>query len=153
MNIEFRLITWWYWLVTVAFLAAFLAGWSPGIQLAMAVTALHGWHYLRRGQTFGSFAVQVRIAYVLLLAAGLWAPLAFIHWLQLGGTLARLLFAYCPLARIMSLMPWNRSAPLTWPRVWRTITLPPVAGSVLEVLNGANIRPGLSGAAARGETA
>jgi len=40
---------------------------------------------------------------------------------------------YCPLARIMVLMPWNCSKPLTIALAWNTIISPPLAGSILEV--------------------
>ena len=35
-----------------------------------------------------SFPVQVRLAYLTLLLAGAWEPLAILHWIQLVGTTA-----------------------------------------------------------------
>ena len=81
-----------------------------------------------------AFSVQVRIAYLAVLATGLWPPLGFVHWLQLAGTMAQVGFDYCPLARLVSLMPWNRTQPLTFRLVWRTFALPPMSGSVLGTL-------------------
>ena len=61
-----------------------------------------------------AFAMQVRLAYLALLIAGLCGPLKWLHWVQLVGTTARVLIGYCFLARTLSLAPWNRSQPLTW---------------------------------------
>jgi hypothetical protein len=63
----------------------------------------------------------------------MYPPLSFIHWIQLVGTTAVVTVGYCPLARIMVLMPWNRSRPLTVALAWNTIISPPVADSILEV--------------------
>ena len=132
MILEYRTMAWWYWLATVTTLAAGIAaGWVPGVYTAMLLTVLHGHYFIVRGNRLTSFPLQVRIAYLLLLVAGLWAPLAFIHWLQLAGTTVRVLFAYCFLARTLSLMPWNRQGPLDWRRVWRTYATPPTRGVIL----------------------
>jgi hypothetical protein len=136
MILEYRTMAWWYWLATVATLGAGIAaGWVPGVYTAMLLTVLHGHFFVVRGYGLTSFPLQVRIAYLLLLVAGLWPPLAFIHWLQLAGTTARVLFAYCLLARTLSLMPWNRQGPLDWQRVWRTYTTPPTRGSFLQAFD------------------
>ena len=48
-----------------------------------------------------------------MLLAGLWPPLSFLHWIQLIGTTARVTTGYCLLARLLSLLPWNRSEKLS----------------------------------------
>ena len=65
-----------------------------------------------------------------LLLLGLWEPLQFIHLVQLTGTAAMVLFGYCPLARAMSLLPWNRHEPLSAALIWRTIAELPRIGAV-----------------------
>jgi len=59
-------------------------------------------------------------------------PLGFLHWIQLAGTTAMVLVDYCPGARLVSLMPWNRRVPLTLGLVVRTFVRPPVRGSILD---------------------
>lgn len=54
------------------------------------------------------------------LLLGQWPPLTFVYRIQLAGTTAMGCFDYCPLARILLLMPWNRTGPLTLPLVRRT---------------------------------
>lgn len=102
---------WRYWLVTVFLLASWLAGWTPGIWLAIALCIVQIAHFTRRAGNPTNFLVQVRMAYLALLIAGLWPPLFWIHGVQLVGTTARVAFGYCLLARTMSLAPWNRSEP------------------------------------------
>ncbi|MCL4802065.1 MAG: hypothetical protein KJ025_20910 [Burkholderiales bacterium] len=127
-----RSAKWWYWLAASLALAAALAGWPPGLPLAFAAVGAQSLHFLAREGRPGAFAVQVPVAYLALLAVGAWPPLAVLHPLMLAGTLVTLAFDYCPLARIMSLMPWNRRVPLSWALVRRTFLMPPTAGSVLQ---------------------
>jgi hypothetical protein len=35
------------------------------------------------------------------------------YWLPCIGTWAQIIFGYCGVARMVSLLPWNRSEPLT----------------------------------------
>lgn len=128
-------IAWWYWLAAVTGLASGMVGWEPGYGIAMGVTVLHGVHWLGRGHRPGSLPLQVRAAYVGILAVGLWPPLAFLHWMQLLGTSALLAFDYCPLARMLALMPWNRSVPLSGRLILRIFFTPPVRGGVLTLVN------------------
>jgi hypothetical protein len=126
-----REIAWWYWLVTGLLLGAALAGWPLGFAPPIALTLVHTLHLLGRERTLQAFPVQVRIGYLLWMLAGLWAPLGFFHWIQLAGTSAAVLIDYCPMARMVSLLPWNRRSPLTWRLVVRTFLQPPVRGSIL----------------------
>jgi hypothetical protein len=124
---------WWYWLVTDGLLIGSVAGWRWGAYPVITLTVIQAVHYLIRERRIAAFPVQVRLGYLLLLVLGMYPPLGFIHWIQLAGTTAVVTFGYCPLARIMVLMPWNCSRPLTAALVWSTIISPPVTGSILEV--------------------
>jgi hypothetical protein len=104
---------WWYWLVTVGLLAAGIAGRPWGIPLAMVLCAGQIIHFGWRAETPTALPVQVRVTYLLLLVAGLWPPLQWIHVVQLLGTSAGVLIGYCLLARTLSLVPWNRRKPLS----------------------------------------
>lgn len=130
-------IDWWYWLITDCLLVVYLFDWPLtwqwGIWPVVALTCIQAVHYLARDKRLAAFTVQVRLAYLFLLIAGTYPPLGFIHWVQLIGTTAFVTDNYCPLARIMVLMPWNRNGPLTLERVWHTFVAPPVSGSFLQV--------------------
>lgn len=131
-----RPLRWWYWLVTAGLLAASLVAWPAGLAVTAAFVAFQAVHYAVREGAVRAFPAQTRIAYLALLAAGTWPPLAFVHWLQLAGTAVSVAFDYCTLARIVSLMPWNRTGPLTLRLAWRTFASPPVKGSVLGAFAG-----------------
>jgi hypothetical protein len=124
---------WWYWLVTDGLLIGSLAGWPWGTWPVIALTMFQAMHYLLQEKRIAAFPVQVRLGYLLLLVLGTQPYLGFIHWIQLAGTTAVVTVGYCPLARILALMPWNRSGTLTTALVWNTIVTPPVAGSILDV--------------------
>jgi hypothetical protein len=124
---------WWYWLVTDGLLIGHLAGWHWGAWPVIALTVVQVAHYRVRERRVTSFPVQVRLGYLLLLVLGTMPYLGFIHWIQLAGTTAVVTVGYCPLARMLALMPWNRSRPLTAAQVWDIIVAPPVAGSILDV--------------------
>jgi len=111
---------WWYWVGTVGLLAAGLSGWRTGIVLAMALCAVQIAHVTWLTRDPASFPVQVRVAYLATLAAGMWEPVQWMHWLLLAGTSARVTAGYCLMARIMSLAPWNRWQPLSLELVART---------------------------------
>jgi hypothetical protein len=123
---RFNQLSWWYWLATDLLLGAALWGGGPGFAPVVGLTLLQTLHYRVREGSWSAFPVQVRVGYLLWLLAGLWPPLSWFHWIQLAGTTAMVLADYCPLARMVSLLPWNRRAPLSPRLVWRTFTSPPI---------------------------
>jgi hypothetical protein len=123
--------SWWYWLATVGLLAAGLAGRAAGFQLAIVLCAVQVVHFALRRKSLTAFPVQVRAGYLGLLLAAQWPPLHFLYWVQLVGTSAMVAVDYCFLARMLSLLPWNRSEPISWHLAARRIFSPPVSGSIL----------------------
>lgn len=132
-----RDLAWHYWLATAVLLAFGLAGIEPAFAVAMALVMLQAAHFAYRSGRFTAFAVQVRLAYLGLLLLGQWEPLRFLNVLQLAGTSAMVVFGYCPLARFLALMPWNRAQPLSLQLIWRIVSMPPVPGSIVHAVSGA----------------
>lgn len=132
-----RDLGWWYWLATDVLLLGVVAGYQTSILAVIALILVQALHYRWREGAFSAFPVQVRIGYLLWFIAGLWGPLAPMLWIQLAGTTAMVTVDYCPMARLMALMPWNCSWPLSLRFVWRTFVSAPVRGSVLEVARAA----------------
>lgn len=126
-----RNLTWWFWLATDVALANYLFIDREFIKGAIALAALQIPVFAKRGGGLFSFPAQVRIGYLGLLIAGLWQPLRFIHWVQLVGTTAMVLFGYCFLARCLSLLPFNRDEPLSIALMRTTFLSPPVQGSII----------------------
>lgn len=125
-----REITWWIWLVTVLLLAAGLAGISAGFAAAILLSAAQTTFFALKHRSLASFPVQVRLAYTLCLLLYAVPGFHWMFWLPAVGTSALVLFGYCLMARILSLMPWNRTEPMTMGSLGRTFLTPPVLGNV-----------------------
>lgn len=132
--INYREMSWWYWLVTACLLTAGLAGYPVGFPLAIALTLVQIIHFTLRDGSIGAFPVQVRFWYLVLLLVALPQPLNVIYWIPTIGTWAQLIFGYCTMARCVSLLPWNRTEPFSLDLVTRTFVSRPVAGNVLQGL-------------------
>lgn len=130
--------TWWAWVLTTVLLVVGLTGHGLAFIGAMAVTAGHGFVLLVRDRSFAAFSVQIRAAYLLLMLISYPPPMRWFYWLLLAGTFALVVFGYCVLARILSLLPRNSNEPHTlarWRRTFfsapdlnRVATNPAVAG-------------------------
>jgi len=125
-------IRWQYWAVTDVLLIAAVLGWQPAFAAVIGLNLVQLVHFLAREKRLSAFPVQVRAAYLGLLLAGQWDPLYFIYFIQIAGTTAMVLADYCPLARFLSLMPWNRQGPFTLELLKRTVFSPPVRGNILQ---------------------
>jgi hypothetical protein len=131
-------VGWWHWAITLPLLAVHVALGTerarPAIEIAsglcLAVAVYGAW----RAGSAGAPAVQVRLAYLALLILGLAPAARWVHWVQLAGTSAMVTVGYCPLARLLTLMPWNRDEPLTARLVWETFAAPPGPGGILRLL-------------------
>jgi len=122
-----------YWIAIAAFLAAGLFVWPPALFLAMAATLANCIHYLRLNPGITAFPMQVRVGFLGLLIVGQIPYLGWVNWVQMAGITALLTIGYCPLARILSLMPWNRTRPMSWNLFVTAIFSPPGEGSILRI--------------------
>ena len=132
--LEYRSISWWYWLVTVGFLTAGVAGWPMGFLLAIGLTVFQLIHFTIRERSFTAFPIQVRLGYLMLLLIALPDQLQLIYWIPTIGTWAQVLFGYCTMARTVSLLPWNRKEAFSLDLVKRTFFSAPVRGNILQGL-------------------
>ncbi len=75
------------------------------------------------------FPVQVRVAYLIWVAVGTFVPhMVILMYITTIGLASNLFTGYCPLARMMYLLPWNREEPLSFNLLKRVILTPPVQG-------------------------
>ena len=132
--IEYRAVGWWYWLVTVCLLTAGLFMSPTGFLLAIGLTVVQLVHFTVREKSATAFPVQVRLGYLLLLLVALPVPLQGIYWIPMIGTWAQVLFGYCAMARLVSLLPWNRKEAFSAALLRRTFLSVPVRGNVLQGL-------------------
>lgn len=126
---KFNLI-WTYWAITDILLIAGVTFEPAALKLAIVLNVVQVLHFYWLTPKLSNFAVQVRMAYLLLLVMAMYPPLFFIFYLQIIGTTAMVLVNYCFLARFMSLMPWNKIEPYSLSMIWQTFFTKPVSGSV-----------------------
>jgi hypothetical protein len=117
--------TWWTWLITALCLACGLAGYPAGFTGAIVISVAQTLWFLQRHRALAAFPVQIRIAYTALLLVCLVPLMRWLFWLPTLGTFALVLFGYCLMARVLSLMPWNRSERLSSRFVARAFLTPP----------------------------
>jgi hypothetical protein len=124
--------SWWYWLASAILLWCWVGGLAEAAWLLGGLSLVQIAHFRLREGRLGAFPVQVRIAYAGIVALAAWDPTHLIVWIPTVGTTAQVVFGYCLLARTLSLLPWNRTQPLTASLVWRTYGAAPRRGSVLQ---------------------
>ena len=112
--------TWWAWTGTVVLLVVGLSGISGAFIVAMVLTAGQGVVFLVRERSLLAFPVQLRLAYLALLLICYLPALRWLYWLPTLGTFALIIFGYCLLARLLSLLPWNSSESYSLDRLRRT---------------------------------
>ena len=124
-----RRLIWCLWLVTWLFLLAGLAH-RRWYEVVVLFSIAHALLFLALTRfRVAAFPNQVRIAYVIWVALGTYVPGGVIlMWITTIGLATNLFFGYCPLARMLYLLPWNREEKLSWSLVWRVFSTPPVAG-------------------------
>lgn len=124
--------SWWHWTLTIPLLVVNLAGHRWGVIAATGLCAVAGCYYWHRLRQLKPYPVQVRIAYPVWSALGLLPGMRWMLWIQLCGTTAMVAVGYCPLIRFLSILPPNRTEPLTAALVWRAFVKQPCAGGLIK---------------------
>jgi hypothetical protein len=123
--------SWWHWALTVPLLAADVSGIRYAIETAIVLCAAMTGYYLIRIRAVKPFPVQIRLGYLTWLMFGLIPGFFWMHWIALFGTTAMVTVGYCPLHRMLKLLPFNRNEPLTGALVWRVFVTDPCAGGLI----------------------
>jgi len=131
-KLEWKKLEWQYWLVADALLILSMFVDRDWFVVGILFNTAQWLHIALRRGSLTLFPSQVRLAYILWMAAGLLPGMFWMHWIQLLGTSAMLTLGYCPLARMLSLLPWNRSQPFSLQLVLRTLLAPPDNGAILD---------------------
>jgi len=124
-----RRLVWGLWFVTWAGLIAglFNRAYYEYVVFFSAAHALLVLILLRF--RVAAFPAQVRIAYLAWVAAGTYVPhMVILMWITTVGLATNLFLNYCPLARMMYLLPWNREEPFSFTLLGRVFLSPPVKG-------------------------
>ncbi|MEV8468123.1 hypothetical protein AB0T83_15200 [Fluviibacterium sp. DFM31] len=125
---------WWCLAAIAALLAADLAGLQGAHETAIAIAACLALTALLDDRTPKRFRSQVRIVYLCVMALSFIPAMGLLVWIQMIGTFVLVLTGYCPLARVMALLPGNRSAGLSWDLMRHVMLYPVTTGSIAEEL-------------------
>jgi hypothetical protein len=120
--------TWWVWLITALLLFAGFWGIPMAFVAAIVLSVIQTAVVLGLRREFRPYPVQIRLAYTLFMIVSFVPALRWFYWALGLGALALVIFGYCIMARFLSLMPWNRSAPFTLRLLARTFLTAPVMG-------------------------
>ena len=124
-----RKIVWVIWFITwVGLLAGFFN--REYYEYVVFFSAAHAVFVLVLLQLrAAAFPAQVRIAYFLWVAVGTYVPyMTILMYITTIGLATNLFAGYCPLARMLYLLPWNRKEPFSLALVMTVFLTPPVAG-------------------------
>jgi len=135
--------SWLHWAATIPLLVAHLiAGQSWALPLAACLCIAATLYFYTITRHWKPYPVQVRLAYLLLLLIGTIPWLGGVHWIQLLGTTGMVSVGYCPLIRLLSLVPHNRRGiRLTRQRVFQAIVRDPCSGGLIQFPDPGNSNP------------
>ena len=101
-------IRWWFWPVTLVFMIAALAGWTPGYLVVIALSAIQVVYFLVQEKSLLAFPTQVRMVYFAFTLFGLWpAGRIILIGLLAIGTFMVTFFGRCIISLGLKPMPWN----------------------------------------------
>ena len=141
--IRFTDYTWWLWLIIASSLLVGLLVTPIGLWVGVGLSVGQALAFLLKEGRLKSFPAQLRIAYVLILGLCSIPTLHMLFWVPTIGTFALCFLGYCLLARMLSLMPWNRETPLTLYKAIETFLVPPDLSSTQKAKSAAGCPGGV----------
>ena len=126
-------LAWWIWLAIVSALGYGLFVDPIGFLIAIILQVLNLQTYVFIDKSFISFSVQVRLAVLGIFLTGQIPGASWIYWIPFVGISVREITGYCFMARVLSLLPWNRKEAFSMDLLKRKFLTPPTRGSILEV--------------------
>jgi hypothetical protein len=114
MNMKLKLairdIFWWFWAISLVFIAIALVGWVPGYYIVITISAVQLALFIFRERNLLAYPVQIRLVYFAWALTGLWvAGRLPIYILLFLGTFMVVFFGRCSISLLLKYLPWNRS--------------------------------------------
>ena len=125
LKINHKNLDWQFLLVCATGLTLGLTGWNPGFVIAVVMAAVQCIHTIIVQRSLTAFPAQVHITYTLLLLAALPSSMNWLYWMPAIGTWIYLLFDYCLLARMLSMLPINSAEKFSFQLVRSTFLAAP----------------------------
>lgn len=102
-------IRWWFWVVTLAFIIAAVAGWELGYYVVIGISVVQVLFFLIQEKSLITFPSQIRVVYLGFTLFALWPEVRlYIYIVLLLGTIMVTFFGRCSIALVLKYMPWNR---------------------------------------------
>jgi hypothetical protein len=122
-------LIWILWFITWVGLIAGIVD-QAYFEFVVLFSALHATAFLVLFHfNVRPFPVQVRFGYLVWVSVGTYVPhMAILMYITLVGLATNLFLGYCPLARTMYLLPWNRDEKFSLDLVRRVFFSAPVPG-------------------------
>lgn len=136
--LDYKDYGWWYWLASCVSLWLAVSGVGGAYEIALLIGAAQLVHFLLAERSATAFSVQIRTGYLSVLLLALPEGYQWILWVPALGTLARVVTGYCIMARMLMLVPFNRSQPLTGLFIKTAFLAKPVRGNILHGLPALN---------------
>lgn len=124
--------SWWYWVATSLSLWTTMTATPEAYNVTMAIAVVQLVHFRLVKGSFSDLSVQIRLGFVSYLLLCLPENFQCLLWLPTIGSLARVLFGYCLMGRMLLLLPFNRQVKLSMKFVLDVFLTPPVKGSILQ---------------------
>lgn len=123
--LEYKTVAWWYWLASTITLNLTVFGIYQAFPITMGIAVLQLLHFAIRDGGRPTVTVQIRTGYLIVLLLTLPEAMHWFLWVPAIGTLARVLFSYCIMARMLVLLPVNRKESLSMDFVKKAFLTPP----------------------------
>ena len=123
--LEYKTKAWWYWLASTSCLWLTVLNIYPAFISALVIAIIQLLHFFVEEKMRLTMKVQIRLGYLLALLLTMPPALHWMLWIPAIGTLARVLFSYCIMARMLVLLPVNRTVAFTWSYVKKAFFTPP----------------------------
>lgn len=105
-------LAWWHWLATAVLIALHYSAWPEAIVPARIMCAAMLLLRIYQDQK-PTRRVQVYAGFLVLLFIGELPYMGWYYYTMLAGTLLNCTIGYCPLDRMLQILPFNTSKP-TW---------------------------------------
>ena len=123
--LEYKTAAWWYWVVSTITLNLTVLGIYQLFPVTLGIAVVQLLHFAIRDRGRPTMTVQIRTGYLLVLLLTIPEPMHWFLWVPAIGTLARVLFSYCLMARMLVLLPVNRKESLSMAFVKKAFLTPP----------------------------
>lgn len=134
LMLDYKDTSWWFWVASTTCLWLAVTAHPEAYHWALAIGVVQlAWFIIKERSVF-SFPVQIRIGYLSFLMLAIPDGFEWTLWVPAIGTLARVIFGYCIMARMLMLLPINRLEKLTLKFTQKAFFTPPVRGNILHGL-------------------